>query len=239
MDKNSSLVTRVSPSLGHKRGRYGRRREYAAIVVHVTGSGPLGRYEGGWRPDWAGLDEDSSLLEVALAIYGGVTESAPHYLVHEQEIVQLGPEGAAAWHVWHGNTAQYDGPHWWEQARDRKGEHVDCVWWLDRWAELRSPMDLARGRLWGAERSANRGSVGVELLYPYDAERTTPTAQTWATLAALVQDVSQRRAIDHVLAHSDAHPAERTSGGEPWDPPPWFDRATARQLLGRPLWCLP
>lgn len=237
---DSDLTTRVADSLGHRRGQYGRRREYGCIVLHITGSGVLDRYDRGWRPTWAGLTEDSTLLEIAIAIYQGITQAAPHYLVYGGEVVQLCPEGLAAWHVGAAASAQYDAPNWWADARDREGNGVDVQWWMAEWPDLHSPFDIAAGRLWGSERSANRGGCAVELLWPHNQRRDPPSDVTWETAQALIRDIAERRAVQDLVSHSDAHPATRTANGRGWDPPPeLFDRVVAKRLLGQPAWCAP
>jgi hypothetical protein len=235
-EADSALVTRREDGLGYRSGAYGERREYAATISHIVGSGVLERYLDGWRPAWAGLGPDSTILDVAVALYIGVMEAGPHYLVHEGEVVQLCPERLAAWHCGSEDAEQYRRPDW-ARGAYYQGEPVDVRWWPQSWG-LRSPLDLAGGALWGrdGELSANDGSVGIEILWPHDEARAAPSARTWQTWAELVRDVHRRRAIKlnthRVVSHSDAHPAARSSGGEPWDPPPdlWHPVRVAQRL---------
>jgi hypothetical protein len=244
-EPDSPLVTRVEQSVGYRSDSYADRREYGATVTHVTGSGPLQRYQEGWRPDWAELGPGSSLLDVAVAIYCGIMRAAPHYLIWEDQVVQLCPERLAAWHVGSALARQYRRRDWVERAQ-YDGEAVDVSWWPDRWGGLGSPLELAGGRLWGrtGELSANSGSIGVEVLWPYDEARTPPSEQTWQTWARLVRDIHERRGIPltpyYAVGHSDAHPAARSSGGESWDPPAeLLTPDLVADRLGVPAMCPP
>lgn len=243
-EADSPLVTRVVESLGYRRDQYEERREYGAVTSHVCGAGILRRYEEGWRPSWAGLDQDSTLLDVAAAVYASIMDASGHYLVYETDVVQLVPEGLAAWHVGSREAAQYQAEDWVRRAR-MDGEHVVVDWWPERHPDIRSPLELAGGRLWGEELSANRGSVGLEIVWPHDEARTPPSETTMATWARLVRDICERRGVPldlwHAcITHSDAHPAARSTGGHPWDPPDdWWSPEWAAELLGIPLWCPP
>ena len=243
-EADTPLVTRVVESLGYRRDQYEERREYGAVTSHVCGAGILRRYDEGWRPSWAGLDESSTLLDVAAAVYASIMDASGHYLVYETDVVQLVPEGLAAWHVGSRDAEQYRRRDWMAPAY-YGGEKVDVMWWLDRHTGIRSPLELAGGRLWGEELSANRGSAGIEIVWPHDEARTPPSDTTMATWAALVRDICERREIPldlyhAALTHSDAHPAARSAGGEAWDPPPSvLTPARAAELLGIPLWCPP
>lgn len=216
----------LRPSLGSRK-RYRDRvpgEEVAAIVVHTTGSGPLKRFKrDGLKRGWR------SPFDAALHLYCELMAEGPHYVIGEHgELAQVAREEQVAWHVGANGGASYARESWASKY----------PWWAVRFPGLRSPRELASGRLWlpplggswGSRWLARAGSpnartIGVEVVPPAAGGRLAWSAATWATLAELVRGVTARHAVPrdrmHIITHSDAHPIARTtSSGVPWDPPP-------------------
>lgn len=236
MTPDSPFASGLVLSRGYLEDRYDARRQYGATVTHVTGRGPLRRLTeerfARWRRRHLPESTPISLGLCAAHIYASVMDAGPHYVVGpEGDSYQTCPEHLAAWHVGRKGSSIYARTDWPDERTD---------WWLDRWEPFGygSPLDLADGDLWGvkAPYSANEGSIGIELAWPYDASGTPPTDAQWRSWARLVRDIHQRREIPleptHVVGHSDAHPRSRTRRSDPWDPPPWFNPSAVCYWLG-------
>jgi N-acetyl-anhydromuramyl-L-alanine amidase AmpD len=228
---DSPVAEELVPALGYVRGLRPRSRE-SAVIVHVTGAGPLRRLTEPGFATWRRrhLTEGATVTDSAVAVYRSVMPHSGHYVVGpDGRCVQTVPEELAAQHVGAAGHQQYHRALW-AAAYD---------WWTARWPGLQSPLALAGARLWEGG-TCNGGSIGVELAWPYDLARTPPTDAQWSTLRRLIRSVCDRRAIPcdvtHVLGHSDAHPASRTARGQPWDPPPWWSPARVAELLHVPAW---
>jgi len=248
---------RVEPSLGYRRGKYQRRtRSPAAVIIHTTGFGPVRRFRDDRqrrRHRWA------TPHDAALAIYRGMMEAGPHYVVGQGgELAQLAPEGVCAWHVGGRGGRHY-------RRELERWLTVECTWWASRWPGLRSPRELAGGRLWLPydpapsllERvsrarwigwreggSVNANTIGIEVVPAEDHPRGPWSDEAWRTLLQLVGLICGRHGIPqdahHVLTHSDAHPRARSRRGRPWDT--WREQWTWEQhaeRAGLPVWCPP
>jgi len=216
----------VLGSRGYRRGLYAPRGTApAGIVIHTTGAGPTRRFEDERERRRHGY---RSPFDAALRIYAELMNAGPHYLVGQQgQVAQLAPESLCAWHVG-GRKAQRYHRERWQTPHTR--------WWERRW-DLRSPRDLAGGRLWApyvappslrvrwaawmARGSCNANTLGIEVV-PSDEFASGPwSAACWDALTGLIFDLASRHAIplerEHVLTHSDAHPLARSAHNAPWD----------------------
>jgi len=210
---DSPIATRFVAGLGFRRGLCDERpMPPAATVFHTTGSGPISRFirEGKRKGD-------DSPFETAVRIYATIMQDSAHYVVGQLgQCVQVVPEALSARHVGGSGNAVY--------ARPRaRWMTAGLRWWGERWPELESPHALAGGLLW-RDGSCNRSSIGVEVVPPLAGARGPWSPECWATLARLTLDIADRHGIpvdrEHVVTHSDAHPASRSARGAPWDPGP-------------------
>lgn len=233
MTPESRVATRMQIGLGAARGRYHDRGAFVGIVVHTTGAGVVGR----WRREGERHNEVTP-FETALRVYQTIMPDGPHYVIGQAgECVQVCPEHLAAWHVGSSLAGAYRSMGWDAETRHR--------WWLRRWPDLCSPLDLAGGHLWD-HGSCNDNVLGIEVVPPVDDPRGPWSESAWVTLGKLLRDVSERRLIpfarEYIVTHSDAHPLARTTpAGEPYDPGPrqWGGWDTVAQHLGAPLMCGP
>lgn len=215
----SAVAGHFVPSIGTKAGVYApRKRPPVAVIIHTTGSGPVDRVKhprfGGWRKVWPQFA--TSPFEAAKWTYMYSMRSGPHYLIgqSEGEIVQLAREGVAAWHVGSAKGKWYKLPKFAWCDKNSK-------WWQARFPELKSPADLAKGRLWEGW-SCNNNSIGIEVSPPLDDPRAPWSDAAWKMLTELCTDIAVRHNIPlvktHILSHSDSHPRTRSAKGKPWDP---------------------
>lgn len=228
----SPLASSYVPMLGVKRGLYVPRTRSTAIVVHTTGIGPLARLQSLRFALWRHKHpEIQTALEAALWIYSNAHNAGGHYLVSGDtgEVVQTAPEELAVWQVGKRNVARYRRA--WRSPR--------YEWWFKRWPGLKSPLELACGRLW-EDGSCNAGSIGIEVVPRASGASDRWSPQAESKLATLVEDIASRHGIrpseSTVLSHSDAHPLSRTSSrGAPWDPGPeqWQGWADLLRRTGR------
>lgn len=260
-EADSPLVDVVEPSLGYRREKYEpRTRPAVAFIVHTTGSGPLRRAREGQFAD---------PFEAALAIYRGMMNAGPHYVLEgdsRARLAQVCPEDRCAWAVGGRGGGAYRLPY------ERWGR-LDTLWWGEEFLHLESPRQLAGGLLWRpydapkgwrdklraaaskarwwawlARGSVNANVVHLEVTPPSSGARDPWSAQTWARFVELVGDVAQRHTFqlrrETVLSHSEAHPRARSrktaGGGEGWDPSPeQWSWEQFAAAAGIPLWCPP
>jgi hypothetical protein len=220
----SPTAQQVVPSLGYRDGSYKERGgPVSAIVVHTTGGGPVRRFEDAKERTKFGY---TSPFDAGVRIYRDLMDAGPHYVVGQLkgEVAQVAPENVIAWHVGSSGAHIYDRKSWSTTA---------TKWWPVRWAPLKSPFELAGGKLWSGG-SCNTNTVGIEVVPPAKDVRGAWSDEAWATLVALVSDIAKRHGVPvdktHIVTHSDAHPLARSAAGKPWDPPPkqWSWEAFAR-----------
>ena len=220
---DSHVASRFVAALGYRRGLCAARPgPPVAVVVHTTGGGVVARYlrEGARKGD-------ATPFDTGVRIYTTIMEDSAHYVVGQAgECVQVVPESLAARHVGGSGSVVYARP-------QSQWMTSGLGWWGDRWPDLATPYELAGGQLWRGG-SCNRSTVGVEVVPPLSGARGAWSPECWAALAALVSDVCARHGIpadrEHIVTHSDAHPASRSAKGAPWDPGPgsWsWDRMAA------------
>jgi len=205
-------------------GKYAPRNSYSAIVLHITGYGPVGQYKSG---------RYKSPMDAAVGIYQRMPY-APHYVIDQDGIiVQMCPEELATWHVGGSNGRRYTGA--WAATKFK--------WWADKWSGLGSPRELAAGKLWqpyppdalkgplkyfrklywaSRHGSVNANTIGIEVIPPSSNPKATWSLDVWRAVVQLCQDISHRRGTSldahHLISHSDADPISRTTrSGEPWD----------------------
>lgn len=212
VSKDSLIATAFVESLGSSSKKYKQRGAVSAVVVHTTGNGPLKR----WRDERniPGKTQPTPFLTAVHRTYGQINVNGPHYVVGQKgECMQVCSEKLGAFHVGSQGGATYERVDWLE---------VKYEWWAERWPGLDSPRDLAGGRLWD-NGSCNANTIGIEVVPPLDDAAGGWSQDCWATLRALVVDITTRHGIplqrEYVVTHSDAHPMARTTDkGDPWDP---------------------
>jgi hypothetical protein len=233
-EADSTLVEKVVPGRGFKRGKLLPRSRVIGIVYHTTGRGVLRRFKrDAKRRGW------TLLIEAAAWIYATIMDASGHYIVDQEgRIWQVVPERLCAWHVG-GKLANRYWSHpgrWWRSATGK------FDWWLRRWPGLSTPRELADGRAWApyekpvgllkriryprswARGSVNAWFVALEIIPPEEPGAPWSDA-CWAAVAALSLCISKRQRFqikrDTALTHSDVHPLSRTTrAGVPWDTVP-------------------
>lgn len=222
--------------------------DIAAAVVHTTGLGPVKRVVDASYRKWRGKNgidaataggKDRAAFKAALWIYGKAYKPGPHYVIGQELglVAQVCPEDRAAWHVGAKGARLYATrpDAWW-----RSGKYG---WWKNAFPDLESPRDLAGGKLWApytapagfdprrwrakllasyARGSVNASTIGLEVVPRVDDPRGPWSDDAWRNLSELLLDITGRHEIprdrEHVISHSIAHPASRTTpSGFPWD----------------------
>lgn len=215
MEPESKVATDFIECLGSRKGQCRPRDNVYAVVVHTTGSGPITR----WRNEQADPQkrQQTPFLTAVQRVYRMIMTASPHYVIGQRgECIQVCAEERAAMHVGSAGSASYEDPSW------ISGMHE---WWAERWPELSSPRELAGGALWRGG-SCNANTIGIEVVPPEDDPRAAWSAEAWATLKHLVEDIAGRHQVpferNYIITHSDAHPVSRTTeaSGLPWDPGP-------------------
>ena len=229
---DSALVTLVRPGLAVSRGiLLPRMGQAVAVVTHTTGGGINARFkrEGARKGD-------ASPFETAMRVYATIMEASPHYVVGQcGSVGQVVPEELCAWHVGGAGSAPYHRAAWVPWRANKR-----FAWWLEKWAGLAGPRDLAGGQLWApyvigpslAQRlrhplswgkgSVNAWSYSLEVVPPIDDPGGPWSPECWRSVAALHLDIGQRQGVplerDCRITHSDAHPLSRTTpSGKAWD----------------------
>lgn len=224
-NRDSLVADDFFPSYGYRSDSYAPRNDYAAVVVHTTGCGPVVK----WKKN---KDKFASPFEAALDAWNKMPVGTHYAIGQGGECTQLCPERLAAWHVGSSRGRSYNYKSW-----NRSGKYD---WWFERWKGFESPKQLADERLWQPyakgidvpwkarwrshyHGSVNANTVGIEIVPPSSNPRGPWSERAWLSLVRLVQDICRRRNIPidrlHVLSHSDCNPRSRTTNsGRPWDP---------------------
>ena len=203
-------------SLGHRQGKYRKRKERAeTLIIHTTGGGIIRRYKaspGRWK----------NPFETALWVYGNVMTAGPHYVVGQEgqgEIIcplTYAAHHVGASHKTPGMSPQLYQKPWWK-AKDAV-EH--WAWWHDGPGDAfgaYSPIELP-GAPWGGgtRLSCNNRCDGLEIVPP----EGDPTMKQFLTDDVMETVVAIAKEYSYVYSHSEVHPLARTNQArKAWDVP--------------------